>query len=153
MGAYGNNGIDGKDEIMKGRTFKVFATAALALSLLSTAADARGGGGGGGGHGGGFGGGGGHMGGFGGGFGGGHMAGGIAAGHVGGIGGEHLGGIGGQRFAGGGFGSHAFTGHHLVRHTGRGFGFPGYYDDYGYGCPYVYGPLHPHHYPWVAGCS
>lgn len=81
------------------------------------------------------------------------MAGGIAAGHVGGIGGEHLGGIGGRRFAGGGFGSHAFAGHHLVRHTGRGFGFPGYYDDYGYSCPYVYGPLHPNHYPWVAGCS
>ena len=71
------------------RMITILGTALLASSLLTGAADARGGGGGG--HGGGFGGGG-HM---GGGFGGGGHIGGFGGGaHIGGMGaGEHMGGL------------------------------------------------------------
>jgi hypothetical protein len=63
------------------KAITILATALLATSLFTAAAEARGGGGGGGGgHGGGFGGG--HMGGFGGGA------------HIGGLGGTHMNGSG-----------------------------------------------------------
>ena len=96
------------------------------------------------------------MGGFGRGPGGGAMAGGFAAGHGGRFGGRSFG-PAGPRFAGG-LPAHR-PGRHGFRHFRGGFVGPGFYDDYydfddyGYGCPYLYGPRYPNQYPWFAGCT
>jgi hypothetical protein len=133
------------------RMIAILATALLASSLFTAAADARGGGGGGG-HGGG---GGGHGGGFGGGA---HMGGFGGGGHIGGFGGSAriggLGGFGGGAHIGGmGHANHAGSAlsQHAMRHDGRfrhGYGF---YDGYGPDCydqNYLYSTN-----PWPPYCG
>jgi hypothetical protein len=105
------------------RMVAILATALVASSLFTVAADARGGGGGG--HGGGGFGGGAHMGGFGGG---GHIGGFGGGAHIGFGGAAHIGGMGHVDH----FGSAPQM--HAMRHFGRfrpGYGF---YDGYGPDC-------------------
>ena len=124
------------------RMVTILATALLATSLFTVAADARGGGGGG--HGG-FGGGA-HMGGFGGG---GHIGGMGGIGHMGGFGaGAHL---GGMEHLGGDHIDHFAPAFH--QHAMHHFGRPGYgfYDGYSPDC-YDLNYLHPTN-PWPPYCS
>jgi hypothetical protein len=144
---------------MKG-AITILATAALAASLLTAAADARGGGG----HGGGFGGGG-HMGGFGGGA---HI-GGMGGGHTGGFaGGPHIDGLGagaigrpsggvhvGSVFGDGGrIGPHdhgAGFSHHATHRFGRVWYGDGPYYGYDPDCYDLY-YRYPN-YAWPPSCS
>ena len=133
------------------RMVTILATALLATSLFTVAADARGGGGGG--HGG-FGGGA-HMGGFGGG---GHIGGFGGGAHIGGMGGiGHMGGfgagahLGGMEHLGGDHIDHFAPAFH--QHAMHHFGRPGYgfYDGYSPDC-YDLNYLHSTN-PWPPYCG
>jgi hypothetical protein len=107
------------------------ASVMLAVSLLATGAQARGGGGGGG-----------HGGGGMGGFGGGHI-GGLGGGHIGGLGGAHFGGLSGGRIGVLGAGVAGGVGAGLMAHANHehfGVGRHRFVDDEiyddGLGCPY-----------------